>query len=142
MASCLKGELDCSAFASAKDKSPHKFRYLYHACFYYEGEALVFDIAANAFLWRMVRSLVGTLIELDKNNAEPDMFKKILLSKNREEAGTTAPAHGLFLWYVGYYNNTEENENIQKDSGNSFDKAVDLTVNRTRLVPGLGYINE
>lgn len=142
MASCLKGELDCSAFASAKDKSPHKFRYLYHACFYYEGEALVFDIAANAFLWRMVRSIVGTLIELDKNNAEPDMFKKILLGKNRDDAGTTAPAHGLFLWYVGYYNEGTKNEQIQKDSGNSLHEAVDLTENSTRLVPGLGYINE
>lgn len=142
MVSCLKGELDCSTFASAKDKSAHKFRYLYHASFYYEGETLVFDIAANAFLWRMVRSIVGTLIELDKNNAEPDMFKKILLNKNREDAGTTAPAHGLFLWYVGYYNEAAKNELSTKDSGNSLHKTVDLTENRARLVPGLGYITE
>jgi tRNA pseudouridine38-40 synthase len=69
MASCLRGEIDCEAFTAAKDPSESRFRYLHHAVFYVEGDALVFDISANAFLWRMVRSLVGTLVELDANGA-------------------------------------------------------------------------
>lgn len=142
MASCLTGELDCSAFTSAKDSSPHKFRYLYHALFYYEGEKLVFDIAANAFLWRMVRSIVGTLLELDKNNEPPDAFKNILSSKNREFAGTTAPAHGLFLWYVGYYDFHSEPCFCNDATGNFSHEEVSLHTGNKRLVPGLGYIDE
>ncbi len=158
MASCLAGELDCTSFASAKDASPHKYRYLYHACFYYEGSALVFDIAANAFLWRMVRSIVGTLMELDKNHADPEEFRAILAGANRELAGTTAPAHGLFLWHVGYYsgkaaarrpgeNSTGNdcggpNGTVQAAPGMRDGNALDLNKGNKRLVPGLGYIDE
>lgn len=102
MASCLHGELDCSAFASAQDKSHSRKRYIYHAAFYPEGDALVFDIAANAFLWRMVRSITGTLIELDDSKKDEREMKKILDSRDRSLAGATAPAKGLFLWSVLY----------------------------------------
>lgn len=102
LASCLRGELDCSAFASAQDKSLSKNRYIFHAVFYPEADAIVFDIAANAFLWRMVRSITGTLIELDAYNKDESSLKQILESKDRSQAGPTAPARGLFLWSVQY----------------------------------------
>ncbi|HPM72279.1 MAG TPA: tRNA pseudouridine(38-40) synthase TruA [Spirochaetales bacterium] len=103
LASCLRGELDCEAFAAAKDPSSSRFRYLHHAAFYAEGDAIVFDIAANAFLWRMVRSIVGTLIELDASGAPETAMRDILESRERGRAGVTAPARGLFLWNVEYY---------------------------------------
>ena len=103
LASCLRGEIDCDAFAAAKDPSENRFRYLHHAAFYAEGDAIVFDISANAFLWRMVRSLVGTLVELEASGAPDTAMRDILESRNRERAGTTAPARGLFLWNVEYY---------------------------------------
>jgi len=103
LAACLRGEIDCEAFAAAKDPNENRFRYLHHAAFYAEGDAVVFDVAANAFLWRMVRSLVGTLVELDASGAPDTAMRDILEARDRERAGTTAPARGLFLWNVEYY---------------------------------------
>ena len=66
MASCLYGELDCTTFAYASDLSPSKFRYIEKAIFYPDGDFLVFEITANAFLWKMVRSITGSLLEFEK----------------------------------------------------------------------------
>lgn len=103
LASCLRGELDCDAFAASKDPSKNRSRYIHHAVFYVEGEAIVFDIAANAFLWRMVRSLVGTLVELESSGAPDSAMRDILESRDRSRVGATAPSRGLFLWNVEYY---------------------------------------
>lgn len=102
MAACLSGEIDCETFAAAGDPSESRFRYLYHAGFSAEGDALVFEIEANAFLWRMVRSIVGTLIELDAEGAPETAMRDALESRDRSRAGQTAPARGLFLWNVRY----------------------------------------
>ncbi len=102
MAACLSGETDCTTFTAIGDKSLSKTRYIYNACFYPEGEKLVFEITANAFLWKMVRSLTGTLLWLDEKNRDPEEFKRILDSRNRKLAGPTAPGSGLFLWNVRY----------------------------------------
>ena len=50
----------------------------------------------------MVRTITGTLIELDRDNKPVDSFKKILEAKNRCMAGVTAPSTGLFLWNVKF----------------------------------------
>jgi tRNA pseudouridine38-40 synthase len=63
---------------------------------------LVFNIRANGFLRYMVRNIVGTLVEVGCGKITPDSFKEILQSKNRKQAGATAPAHGLFLMNVQY----------------------------------------
>ena len=108
MASFLKGELDFDAFSSSGDKSPSKKRYIETARFFYERffpsgkEALVFEIEANAFLWRMVRSLTGTVLNLARLNASPLDFKSILDSRDRTKAGPTAPPTGLFLYQVNF----------------------------------------
>jgi tRNA pseudouridine38-40 synthase len=141
LASCLRGELDCTAFAAAKDPSEHRFRYLHHAAFYAEGDGLVFDIAANAFLWRMVRSLVGTLVALEHAGAPDNGLKAILDAKDRSAAGATAPARGLFLWNVAYY---EPPKRAQYPAG---ERAAGYGMPSTapeagvrRLVPGHGWI--
>lgn len=102
MASYLSGETDCTTFAAAGDASKTRFRYLYGASFFVEGDRLVFEISANAFLWKMVRSITGTLIELDSRGADPAEFKRRLDARDRREAGPTAPGNGLFLWNVRY----------------------------------------
>lgn len=102
MASYLKGEIDCTTFSAAGDKSVSKFRYLEKAEFYIEGEKLIFEIEANAFLWKMVRSITGTLIYLEKMGFSPEYFKEILDKKDRKLAGPTAPATGLFLHEVKF----------------------------------------
>ena len=65
-------------------------------------QQLVFQIEANAFLWKMVRSITGTLIQLAQKKCSPDEFKKILESRDRTKAGITAPPTGLFLWEVKF----------------------------------------
>lgn len=106
MASCLKGEIDCAAFAASGDESQSTFRFLNDAHFFYQdlypcGRALVFEITANAFLWKMVRSIVGSLIYFEKNK-DVSYFKQVLESCDRSKAGPTAPPQGLFLWNVSF----------------------------------------
>jgi tRNA pseudouridine38-40 synthase len=136
LASCLRGEIDCTAFSSAKDPHDNRYRYLHHALFYMEQDTMVFDVAANAFLWHMVRSLVGTLIQLDKEGAEEPALRAIIESGNRRLAGVTAPAQGLFLWKVEYYAHP-----TRKSFRRSPAQDCAEVVQPGRLVPGLGFID-
>ncbi|MBU4345058.1 MAG: tRNA pseudouridine(38-40) synthase TruA [Proteobacteria bacterium] len=63
---------------------------------------LSFQIEANGFLRYMVRNIVGTLVEVGLGKITPEDFKTILLSRDRNRAGATAPPHGLFLVNVKY----------------------------------------
>ena len=105
MAGYLRGELDCATFAAAGDASLSTFRYIEDAHFYAEPknpEVIVFEICANAFLWKMVRSLTGSLIFFEKSGKEPEYFKEVLDSHDRSKAGPTAPPTGLFLYSVSF----------------------------------------
>lgn len=102
MVSCLKGEIDCSTFAAIGDKSLSKHRYIYDAKFFFQDDKLVFEISASAFLWRMVRSLTGTLIDFEQKGYDEKYFESVLKSCNRLKAGPTAPGTGLFLWKVDF----------------------------------------
>lgn len=62
----------------------------------------VFKITANRFLRNMVRAIVGTLLEVGKNKLSVNEFKKIIESKNRSDAGMSAPAHALYLSEITY----------------------------------------
>lgn len=103
MASALIGEKDFTAFSSARDPAENRFRYVYGASWRVEGGLVVFDISANAFLWRMVRSLVGSMVEYEAKGRDASWMREVLESRDRNLAGTTAPARGLFLWSVEYY---------------------------------------
>lgn len=63
---------------------------------------IIFTIAADRFLRNMVRAIVGTLVEIGIGKINIEDFRKIIESKNRNEAGPSAPAHGLFLTKVEY----------------------------------------
>ncbi|MFY0603182.1 MAG: tRNA pseudouridine(38-40) synthase TruA [Flavobacteriaceae bacterium] len=67
-----------------------------------EGNALIFYITANRFLRNMVRAIVGTLLEVGTQKITIAEFEKIIESKDRSNAGTSAPAKGLFLTEVTY----------------------------------------
>jgi tRNA pseudouridine38-40 synthase len=103
MASALIGEVDFTAFSSARDPSENRSRFVYGASWRYEGSLAVFEISANAFLWRMVRSLVGSMVEYEHDGRDGEWMRTILASRDRSLAGVTAPACGLFLWNVEYY---------------------------------------
>ncbi len=105
MASFLKGETDCATFSAAGDQSLSTKRYIDRALFFSDesrANTLVFEIEANAFLWKMIRSLVGTFVQLDLKGASPTAFREILESRDRKRALMTAPPTGLFLWDIKF----------------------------------------
>jgi len=65
-------------------------------------KAVIFEIAANAFLYNMVRIIVGTLLDIGRSRIEPQNIKKILAGRDRNLAGETVPASGLCLIAVHY----------------------------------------
>ena len=67
-----------------------------------ENNQLVFTVSANRFLRNMVRSIVGTLINVGLHKITLDDFTKIIESKSREKAGFSVPAHGLYLTKIEY----------------------------------------
>jgi len=105
----LYGERDCSIFAASEggaasgDPSLSRSRHISHAAFFMEGSRLVFEISANAFLRKMVRSIAGTLLHYEERGAPPELLRDIIASGSRDLAGPTLPPRGLFLWKVEYY---------------------------------------
>ncbi len=65
-------------------------------------ESYLFEIKADRFLRNMVRSIVGTLIDVGMGKTSVDEFREIIEAKDRGRAGTSAPARGLFLVDIGY----------------------------------------
>ena len=65
-------------------------------------KAVVFEVAANAFLYNMVRIIVGTLLDIGRGRIEPQNVKKILAGRDRSLAGETVPACGLCLIATHY----------------------------------------
>lgn len=66
------------------------------------NKLLIFHISADRFLRNMVRAIVGTLIDVGTGKVNLEEFKQIIESKDRCNAGTSAPARGLFLTQVTY----------------------------------------
>ena len=105
----ILGERDCSLFAAAEKgevaggSGKSRSRYISRASFFIETDRLVFEISANAFLWKMVRSIAGTFLHYEERNTPPDQLRDIIASGDRSLAGPTMPPHGLFLWKVDYF---------------------------------------
>ena len=67
-----------------------------------EDNIVTLNVTADGFLYNMVRIIVGTAISVSDGKIDPDNTKEIILSKNRNAAGQTAPPHGLYLNKVFY----------------------------------------
>ena len=102
LAAPLRGIHDFTTFSAAGDQSKSKVREIFTSTFHREGPLLVYRIGGNAFLWRMVRSLTGTILQVAEQGGGPDEMRRRLESLNREEAGPTAPSRGLFLERIEY----------------------------------------
>jgi len=75
-----------------------------NAKWYLENNIVVFEITADRFLRNMVRSIVGTMLDVNSGKISLTDFSKIIESKNRSNAGKSAPAEGLFLTAINYTN--------------------------------------
>ena len=99
----LIGEHDFSAFRTVGSPTRTTVRRVIRAEWKRGRDGLIrFEIEANGFLKQMVRSIIGTLVEIGKGRMEAAEIREILNSRDRKEAGPTAPAQGLFLKEVKY----------------------------------------
>ncbi len=102
LSSALIGEHDFSSLGKKLEEKEHGRCVLYSAHWKETKGFLIFHVEANRFLRGMVRTIVGTMIELCNNNSDEDKVLNILSQKDRTAAGASAPAQGLFLYKVKY----------------------------------------
>jgi tRNA pseudouridine38-40 synthase len=102
-AAALPGEHDFSAFRASGSGNRNPVRRILAASWQTRaGGWLSFTITGNGFLRGMVRSLVGTMVEIGKGKAQPELLRELLKSGERRLAGPTAPSQGLYLVEVVY----------------------------------------
>jgi tRNA pseudouridine38-40 synthase len=102
LAAVLVGEHDFSCFSAEGDTNASKVRNVLVSSFDVEGNTLVYTIAATSFLWKMVRTVMGTFLMLEEQGLGASDLRRIIESGYRPNAGATAPARGLFLERVFY----------------------------------------
>lgn len=101
-AGLLLGRRDFAAFTAAGSSVKDTVRNLFRIDIAGEGEACDLEFEADGFLYRMVRNITGTLLEVGKGKLPAAAAAGILASKDRNRAGPTAPAYGLYLVRVCY----------------------------------------
>jgi tRNA pseudouridine38-40 synthase len=99
---CLEGEHDFSSFRAAGCDAAHPVRTVYRASLRPRDELIVFTVEATAFLRHMMRNLIGTLVEVGRQQRTPQSFAELLTARDRTQAGIKAPPQGLFLIEVKY----------------------------------------
>lgn len=101
-ADALVGEHDFSAFASSGSPRPSNVRLIRSIHFIARREVFAFVVEGNGFLYNMVRAIAGTLLLVGNRRLAPEAVAEILASRERENAGPTAPPEGLYLVSVLY----------------------------------------
>ncbi len=96
------GKHDFSAFCAAKTSVEDFVRTVEYANVTGNDEEVCFTVKADGFLYNMVRIMVGTLLEVAEGKISAESIVGIIDSFDREKAGRTAPAHGLYLNKVFY----------------------------------------
>ncbi len=99
----VKGRHDFAAFARAGTRTSRPtVRVVTAARLTRRGDEVHIEVEGNGFLHTMVRSLTGTLLDVGRGRRPPGTIVKMLKTRRRALAGTTAPAHGLSLLSVSY----------------------------------------
>lgn len=98
----LTGKHNFEAFCASGSEAKTKDCNIHFVKLEKNGNDIVIKIRANRFLYKMVRSLVGTLVDIGKGSLPEENLKKALETGERSLVGATAPAKGLVLVEVGY----------------------------------------
>jgi len=101
-AMALIGSHDFSSFETQPTENDDPICHLQRLAVYRQGDRLRIEAYADRFLKQMVRSIVGTLVEVGLNKRPPDSLNAVLDTRDRSAAGKTAPPQGLFLMRVDY----------------------------------------
>lgn len=96
-AKAFLGKHDLKAFTDNDRQKKSTVRNIYELNVYSSQDEVLITICADDFWPRMARIIVGTLIEVGRGKISPDEIKGIIESKDRQKAGETASAQGLFL---------------------------------------------
>lgn len=97
------GEHDFAAFCRSGPEGSTTVRRVLESRWLDLGDGVLrYDIRATAFCWQMVRSVVGTLVDIGRGERRAGDVMAMLRAKERSAAGRLAPPHGLSLWEVGY----------------------------------------
>jgi tRNA pseudouridine38-40 synthase len=97
------GEHDFASFCRKGPEGSTTVRRLLESCWRDAGDGVLqYEVRASSFCWQMVRSLVGTLVEVGQGRRKPGDMLTVMRANDRGAAGALAPAHGLCLWEVGY----------------------------------------
>lgn len=96
------GEHDFSSFKDSECQSTTPSRLVKEITVVRKNNLVIFDIIANSFLHHMVRNMVGTLLEIGSGKQKVNFAQKVLLAKDRTQAGITAPSSGLYFVDVVY----------------------------------------
>ena len=98
----LLGEHDFTSFKSSGTLNPSKVCFIEKAQVERQGDRVIIDIVGNRFLYNMVRTIVGTLLEIEGHNLRPEHMLEVLEAKDRRKAGQTVSPYGLTLMEVTY----------------------------------------
>ena len=102
----LIGSNDLSAFSCTNQRNTgitkNKVRNIKNITITKKNQIIVFSVEADSFLYKMVRKIVGTLIEFSVTNRNPDDIIKIIKSGDNQNSGKVVPSNGLFLVKVRY----------------------------------------
>ena len=98
------GQHDFTSFMAQGSKIVDAVRTVHSATVTREGDVVIFRVAADGFLYHMVRIMAGTLLEcaVTATPRDPDSIPAVIEARDRARAGRTATAHGLFLRSVNY----------------------------------------
>jgi len=98
----LEGRHDFAAFQTAGAETHTSERKLFSSRITAERPLITYDVRGDGFLRHMVRSIVGTLVEVGRGRYRPEWITEVLTSRDRARGGRTAPASGLILVGVEY----------------------------------------
>ena len=98
----IKGEHDFSSFKRSGTLNPSKICFIEKAPCQRDGDKVIIDIVGNRFLYNMVRTIVGTLLEIEGHNLPAEHMKQVLDACDRRKAGQTVSPNGLTLMKVEY----------------------------------------
>ena len=101
------GTHDFCGFASSGSSVEDTVRTVTHCSVKRIGDEVFFEVEADGFLYNMVRIMVGTILSVAEGKIDGADIPGIINSGNREKAGFTAPAHGLYLKEVNYADKKE-----------------------------------